>query len=397
VSPAAQIGTEASVPRRLVRARHGALTIECLTAPFNTVHYRLFYPALYTGTDQERLTGELPADPELAPWPLVIMIPGVNVGSEGYRWLAERLAQAGIAALTYSLVAPVTGTEPALSPGLDLGAVRPATFGTTPSATAIGPLLDALRLEAPEHRVLSMLDLDCIALFGHSAGGTMALENARPDWFPGLRAAVSYAGHTLASTMLGFPASTVLPVGDVPALIIDGEHDNVIARSADRYRSSAGVDTGTLGDAAHDPVARTFHEGISRSEGDSFWVRVKGATHLSVQHPIDPTSARGFLELDSDVSGQNSVGSTEESCNRSEEPATRNSVGSTEESCNRSEEPATRNSVGSTEEIREFIGALIVSFLDRAMRATHADLPTSPDDAFHALLDHPLVLTVAQR
>jgi hypothetical protein len=46
----------------------------------------------------------------------------------------------------------------------------------------------------------------------------------------------------------------------------------------------------------------------------------------------------------------NSVGSTEESCDRSEEPETRNSVGSTEESCDRSEEPATRNSVGSTEE-----------------------------------------------
>ena len=100
---------------------------------------------------------------------------------------------------------------------------------------------------------------------------------------------VSYGGHTMPSTMLGFPPRSILPVcSATPALLVVGEADGVIAASADRYADAES--------SAHNPVAMTFDLGISRASGDCYELVLKGGTHTSVQFPEDATTARGFLD-----------------------------------------------------------------------------------------------------
>lgn len=275
--------------RSLVRVRHGAVSVPTAAPPHDTVHYRIFHPARFTGAEIERQTGSLPPATGSAPWPVVIVLGGVNVNPDGYRWLASHLAAADIATVLYQFVGEVTPGDVGLTPGLDLTALTPAAWATRPSATALGPLLDALAAEHRNGPLAGLLDLDRVALAGHSAGGTIALLNAEPGWF-GARAVVSYAGHTMPAALLGHPEGTVLPVAaGVPALVLGGGHDGVIAASAGRYGASA---RSTVD--AHDPVAATFETAASTS-GSTLAV-LRTATHLTLCDPVDPTTARGFLE-----------------------------------------------------------------------------------------------------
>ncbi len=277
----------------LTRARHGAAAVANLDAPYDRLLYRVFHPAVFSGTPQERQTGQLPADTSSAPWPVVVLLNGINVGPEGYRWLAERLARAGIATVTFNHVVEVTPGQRGLSPGLDLDALQVGVAGTRPSSTTIGSLLDALAAEHREGPLAGLLDLDRVVLGGHSAGGTMALLNAEPAWFPGVRATFSYAGHTMPAALLGHPEGTVLPVAaETPALILGGTDDGVVAASAVRY----GTGPAPADRASHDPVTATFERGVTAA--GSALVVLEGAGHLTFCDPVDPTTARGFLEPD---------------------------------------------------------------------------------------------------
>ena len=260
-----------------------------LAGPDDTVHYRVFYPAEFTGSDHERLSGEIPLDPSFGSLPVVLILPGMNIGPEGYRWLAEHLAAAGCAVVTYALIEETRPGVVGISPGLDLDALTPHTYRSRPSATAIGPILGSLAALDADGILADALDLDRVVLGGHSAGGTVALLNADPGWFPGVVAVWSFAAHTMASTMLGWDAESVLPTPSaVPTLLLAAGNDGVIARSADRYGRAAGPD--------HDPIARTFAEGLEHGSGDQRYAVVDGALHTSLLHPHDPTSARGFLD-----------------------------------------------------------------------------------------------------
>jgi dienelactone hydrolase len=270
-------------PGDRVRARHGAVAVPGREAPRDRILYRLFHPATFTGAEQERQTGTLPPDRGRAPWPVVILLNGVNVGPESYRWLAERLAPAGVATVTFSLVEELMPGEVGLGPGLDLSAMRAGEYGTRPSATAVGPLMEAVAAEAGSGPLAGCLDLDRVALGGHSAGGTVALLNARPEWFPGVRAAFSYGGHTMPAALFGHPEGTVLEAHpDVPALVMGGTEDAVMAASRVRY---AGTEL--------DPVAATF--AAAACPGSALAV-IEGAGHMAACHPPDPITARGFLE-----------------------------------------------------------------------------------------------------
>jgi dienelactone hydrolase len=291
-----------TAPRLMVRCRHAATTIAGLAPPNDTIHLRVYYPAAFSGTDSERLTGTIPADPTCAPWPVLIVLPGINVPPEGYRWLAERLAPLGIATVLYTHIAEVSPGVRGISPGLDLTALVPSTYGNTPSANALAPIRrELLRLnDDPTEPIAGLLDLSRIYLFGHSAGGTVALENARTDWLPGLCGVASYAGHTMPAGPLGYPAGTVLSIDPaVPVLMLAGTADGVIARSADRYGATPTAADDPAG-AAHDPVTRSFREGMSRNSGDSWLVWLEGGTHVVITHPADTTTARGFLDPPSD-------------------------------------------------------------------------------------------------
>ncbi len=259
-------------------------------APHDTAHLRIFHPAADPGDDSPRLTGVFPvARDEGQRLPVVLLLNGINVGPEAHRWLAEELAPAGMVVVAFSYVAPLMPGLVGITPGVDVGAVTPDTWGTRPSCPTIGPILDHLaELDAGDGPLAGALDLDRVGLFGHSAGGTMVLQNADHRWHPTVRAGAAYGAHGLVSTMLGWDEGTLLPAsGDVPLLLLGGTEDDVIARSADRY-----------GDAGHatDPLTRTFDEALSDRGGEHALAWFEGANHFLPVEPEDPTVARGFLE-----------------------------------------------------------------------------------------------------
>ena len=253
----------------------------------------LFYPGDDRRLDEARLTGQVPADDADAPWPVVVLLPGINVVPDAYRWLAHRLVADGLCVVTFAAIGSLGPAGRGITPGLDLAALAPDTIGTRPSSTALGPLLACLaELSADEHSpVAGHLDLDRVVVGGHSAGGTAALHNSHPSWVPGLQAVFAYAAHTMVATALGHGEAAVAPIpAKVPMLLLGGADDGVIAASRDRYRTD---------DGAHDPIRRTFAEAIHRQQGDSWLVELAGAGHFAICDPVDTTSGRSFLEPDS--------------------------------------------------------------------------------------------------
>ncbi|MEU4084805.1 hypothetical protein [Streptomyces aureus] len=259
-----------------------------LKEPYDTAHLRVFYPSRPTGSDAERLTGVIPADAGRAPFPVVVLLPGINVPADSYRWLAVLLAGRGLVVVTPELVGELFGGSHGVTPGIDLDACAPGTYGTRATTPLIGAVLGSLAEPAPASPLAGLLDLERVVVGGHSAGGTVALQSAAH--VPGLRGVFTYGAHTLVAAVLGHPPGTVLPVGaTVPVLLMSGEHDGVVAASADRYAAAeAGADP--------DPVSRTFHEALPDADGAHAWVRIAGADHFTLCDPVDATSARAFLE-----------------------------------------------------------------------------------------------------
>ena len=291
----------------------------------------LYYPGDRLRLEEARLTGQVPAVAG-EPWPVVVMMPGINVAPDSYRWLAHRLVPTGVCVVTYAAIGSLGPAGRGITPGLDLAALAPETIGTRPVATAIGPLLDCLGgiSDADDSPVSGRLDLGRVVVGGHSAGGTAALHASDPKWVPGLRAVFAYGAHTMTATALGHGEAAVVAIpAKVPVMLLAGTDDGVIAASRDRYRrdpvahdaagahgghgvhDSAGAhgegkahdSAGAHGDGkardtagAHDPVRRTFEEAVGRNEGDSWLVELAGAGHFAVCDPVDTTSGRSFLE-----------------------------------------------------------------------------------------------------
>ncbi|MFJ7270390.1 hypothetical protein ACIQV3_27780 [Streptomyces sp. NPDC099050] len=324
-----------------VRSVWWACRVPGLKEPFDTAHLRIFYPARATGCDTERLTGMVAADAGRGPFPVVVLLPGINVPADSYRWLAVLLAARGFATVTPELVGELFAGNHGVTPGIDLEACGPASYGTRATTPLIGAVLGALAELAPASPLAGLLDTSRVVVGGHSAGGTVALQSAAH--VRGLRGVFTYGAHTLVATALGHPPGTVLPVGGgAPVLLMSGEHDGVIAASADRYGPQAG--------AGEDPVARTFHDALADAGGAHAWVKVAAAGHFTICDPVDPTSARGFLET--------------------------------------SQAPAS--------DARSLIGALVAAFCT----ATLAARPTRADtEAFTALLapPHPGLVSVLRR
>ena len=240
---------------RIARAVYRACALPHVAEPYDRLSLKIFYPALPDDGEELRNTGVVPADTSETPCPVVIIMPGINVGPEAYSWLAERLALAGFIAVTYTMVAEEMPGYVSLTPGLDLTAVSPSRWGSKPSGSALAAIVGALETGNSAGVLSGCIDTDRIVLAGHSAGGSVALFNANRDWFPGVCGAVSYGAHAGASTVLGFDRDTILQLpGTERLMLIGGTRDGVIAESGHRY----GVD-------AKDPLyllRRTFDEGI---------------------------------------------------------------------------------------------------------------------------------------
>ncbi len=253
----------------------------------------LYYPGDDQRFTEARLTGRVPPIQTPDPWPVVVMMPGINVTPDGYRWLAYRLVADGICVVTYTAVGSLGPAGRGITPGIDMTALLPDTIGTRPSSTVLEPLLN--RLNGAGHDdspVTGLLDLGSVVLGGHSAGGTVALHNSDPAWVPGLKAVFTYGAHTMTAATLGHGESAVVAApAEVPVMLLAGTADGVIAASSDRYRS-------TTHDAVHDPIRRTFDEGIARDHGDSWLVELTDAGHFAICWPLDTTSGRTFLEVD---------------------------------------------------------------------------------------------------
>ena len=268
----------------IVRSVHFGFEVPDTDASIAT----LYYPADEGSLDAARLTGLVAADRSHAPWPLVIMLPGINVTPDSYRWLAIRLVQAGYCAATYASIGSLGPAGRGITPGMDMAAFGPDMTASHCSATALGPLLDAIAdLDEP---VQGLIDFDRVAIGGHSAGGTIALHNTDPSWVPGLVCAFGFGGHTMTSMSLGHNEASVTAVpSKVPILLLTGADDGVVAASRDRYRTD---------NQAHDPVQRTFDEAIRRNQDDSWLVELADGNHFTICDPIDETSGRSFLEAE---------------------------------------------------------------------------------------------------
>ncbi|MFE9783917.1 alpha/beta hydrolase family protein [Nocardia salmonicida] len=259
------------------------------TAPFDTAHLKVYYPAIATGDDAERLTGVFAPDPAAVPYPVVVFLSGVNVGQDSYRRFVTAIADSGFVVVTFDRVAELFGGQRGLTCGVDLAAARPETYGTRPTCPTIGAVIDALAELNAQGPLRGALDLNRIALGGHSAGGTVVLQSAR--FFDAVAAVFAWGAHTMVATMLGWPAGTVLPAQvDCPVLLGVGTNDGVIAGSADRY--------GEDGESRPDPVARTFHEALP--PGEHLLAVIEGANHFGIAD-ADPTAARAFLDGDDDT------------------------------------------------------------------------------------------------
>ncbi|QLY28794.1 alpha/beta hydrolase family protein [Nocardia huaxiensis] len=254
------------------------------SAPFDTAHLKVYYPALASGSDAERLTGVFAPDPAAAPYPVVLFLSGVNVGQESYRRFATTIAESGFVVVTLDRVAELFGGQHGLTPGVDLAAARPDAYGTRPTCPTIGLVLEALAELNTVAPLRGTLDLDRVALGGHSAGGTVVLQSAR--FFPSVAAVFAWGAHTMVATMLGWDPGTVLPAQvRCPVLLGVGTNDGVIQGSADRY--------GEDGADRPDPVRRTFFEALPA--GDHLLAVVPGANHFGIAD-ADPTAARAFLD-----------------------------------------------------------------------------------------------------
>ncbi len=273
------------------RAVYRAIAIPGAEPPYDRASLKVYYPAVYGGTAEERNSGVIPADSALAPFPVVILLPGINVGPECYGWLAKGLAERGAVTVTFTLVAEEMPGYISLTPGLAIPALLPENYGATPSATAIGPILDDLAAMNKSGVLAGCLDLERIALGGHSAGGTAALLNARPDWFPGIRATFSYGAHTAAAAALGHPVDSFFATPtELPTLLMGGTRDGCIAGSAGRY-----------GDGESSPterVERTFDEAMAGNRADCALVLIEGANHFSMAHPADDSTGRPFIDME---------------------------------------------------------------------------------------------------
>lgn len=273
-----------------VRAFFRAAIVDGAASPYNTIQLKVFYPAQFTGSDQEQNMGIVPADAQHAPFKVVIFFNGINCGPELYQWLAVELAKRGFVGITFAWVAENLPGMVALTPGVAIDQLTPAMYGKAPTASALPTLLKELERLQSEGVLAGLLDLNSVILGGHSAGGRVAIESADSRFFPSVVAAFAYGAHTAALTQLGYAAGTILPLPDsLPLLLIGGTRDGVIANSSDRY--------GVTWEEATTPVKRTFQEAIVGGRSDSYLLLLEGANHFSIADPFDATTGRPFLDF----------------------------------------------------------------------------------------------------
>ncbi len=272
-----------------VRALYRAVAVPGREAPYGNLTIKAYYPCRFGNSFEERDTGFVPPDDSRAPFPVAIIMPGVNIAQEAYGWIAQELAKAGFLAVTYTWVT-VEMDRVGASPGVAVEHLHRHRYGEQPSCPALPAILGELERLQEDGLLAGRLDLERVVLGGHSAGGTMALLNANAHWYPAVRGAFAYGAHTAGNVRLGWPDDSIMPLaGNMPLLVVGGSRDGVIAASSHRYRAAGEADP-------NDRIERTFREGIGGDGGGRHLVIVAGANHFSFVWPRDATTGRAYLE-----------------------------------------------------------------------------------------------------
>ncbi|MHC5936476.1 alpha/beta hydrolase family protein [Nostoc sp.] len=273
-----------------VRAFFEAAKVEGVQSPYDTIHLKILYPAQIPESQLEKSIRIKPANPEKAPFPVVIFFNGYNCDAQQYQWLAVKLAECGLVVVLFNWIAKNLPGVISLTPGVDFEKMKPTIYRTAPTASALPALLAKLEQLQSEGILGGILDLQRIILGGHSAGGRVAIENADPHFFPSVAASFGYGLHTMGTLFLGYEPGTILPLPDsIPLLLMGGTCDGVIANNSDRYGVSPGNAT--------TPVIRTFQEAITGGRNDSYLVLLDGANHFSIVDQLDSTLDTSLLDF----------------------------------------------------------------------------------------------------
>jgi dienelactone hydrolase len=250
---------------------------------------RVFYPAAPTWSLEERMSGVLPADPAQAPFPVVVIAPGINVGQDSYRWLAVRLAEAGFLAVSYDHVGELMPGQVGTSPGVDLDAARPEHYGSRPTGVALRAVLDAVAAAAASGPLEGLVDLTRVAFVGQPGGSVAAVVLER--LVPRAAGDVTMPRTACLDCSAGHHRGRL--VATVPCCY--GRHP----RGCRRARcADGGPVEGAVADAADQALFSRTHEESLASSSDALMVLWRGANHFAVADPVDPTTARAFLDGD---------------------------------------------------------------------------------------------------
>ena len=122
----------------LVRSLRTAVRVPGTEAPYDTVHVTVRYPARPPRTTVERMSGQLAADPDGAPFPVVVLVSGRQRRGRRLPLAGLRLVEAGFVVVGYDWVGELFPGQYGLTPGVDIVAAGPDHYGERPTTPALG-------------------------------------------------------------------------------------------------------------------------------------------------------------------------------------------------------------------------------------------------------------------
>ena len=275
-----------------VRALLRVCDVDNVAAPYNRMNLKIFYPADEASTLTHQQTAVLPFNQQWSKAPVVIFLPGVNCSPHTYEWLAIELGLHGIVTIIPTWIAQNLPGRISITPGVDIDAIQVDTYGQTPTCTSLPPIFRTLE-ELRHDPVLGQhLDYENVVLGGHSAGGTMAMQNARHDWFPCVQAAFAYAANPLATATLGGWGQGEIPPlpTEVPLLMMGGTYDGIGDHHVQAF--------GNAEESGTEYIQRLFTE---TEFTNSTLCIFDGANHHTICHPVDLSIGRVFLDTPTDA------------------------------------------------------------------------------------------------
>jgi dienelactone hydrolase len=245
-----------------------------------TAHVRVVAPA--QADSEPDAVGFRPLDN--GPLPTVILCPGMGCPPERLHWLAVALAVQGFAAVSYGLLQRI-GPTITWSPGVDLAAAGPQADPGTPTCPVLVPLLEAIR----SNPTLVSVDPSQLVLFGHSAGGSVALTSAGRRGLEDVRGVVVYGTHLIASSTSGRTAGSITTTLAPALLVLGGERDGVVQTAIDDGRYGPDVTRAEL-------LCRSVAEGAPLAEFAAAG-QVLGAGHFACLDGYDGLGSSGHMEV----------------------------------------------------------------------------------------------------